>query len=103
MFINLGLDTNYFYIVINPIENVKSIMKSKRKKQPVLRYFYPKTGRFSYLFHIRYGLKPIPPSNVIVSPDIYLKSCEPNSTHTRPISFSGSPNLPIGTALKFFS
>ena len=28
MYPALGLDTNYFYIVINPFKNVKSIMKS---------------------------------------------------------------------------
>lgn len=38
-----------------------------------------------------YGLKPIPPSRVRVSPERYLKSGEASCTQTRPISFSTSP------------
>mgnify|MGYP006968744249 CR=1 FL=1 len=38
-----------------------------------------------------YGLCPIPPSSVSVSPDIYLKSGEASCTQTRPISSSASP------------
>ena len=40
---------------------------------------------------IFYGLKPMPPSRVSVSPERYLKSSVASRTHTRPISVSGSP------------
>ncbi len=38
-----------------------------------------------------YGLCPIPPSSVRVSPVIYLKSGDASCTQTRPISSSASP------------
>ncbi len=38
-----------------------------------------------------YGLKPIPPSKVMVSPLIYLRSGEVSATTALPISFSESP------------
>jgi len=38
-----------------------------------------------------YGLNPMPPSKVRVSPERYLKSGEASCTQTRPISFSTSP------------
>ncbi len=43
------------------------------------------TQKFSY------GRRPSPPSRVIVSPVIYLKSGVANCTHTRPMLSSGSP------------
>ena len=48
-----------------------------------------------------YGLNPIPPSRVIVSPLMYLKSGEASCTQTRPISFSTSPKCPIGGVFTF--
>lgn len=42
-------------------------------------------------FLLSYGLKPIPPSKVSVSPVKYLKSGCASCTQTRPISSSESP------------
>lgn len=45
----------------------------------------------SFCFDLNYGLCPIPPSSVRVSPVMYLKSGFASCTHTRPISSSESP------------
>lgn len=50
-----------------------------------------------------YGRCPSPPSNVRVSPVMYLKSGEASCTHTRPISSSASPKCPAGGVCTFFS
>lgn len=50
-----------------------------------------------------YGRSPRPPSRVMVSPVMNLKSGEANCTHTRPISSSASPRCPMGGMCTFFS
>ena len=44
-----------------------------------------------FKYALCYGLKPMPPSNVRVSPLKYLKSGEASCTQTRPISVSTLP------------
>ena len=48
-----------------------------------------------------YGRNPMPPSSVMVSPLIYLKSGDASCTQARPISFSTSPKCPIGGIFTF--
>ena len=62
---------------------------------------YAPTTIKSLLGSLYYGLKPSPPSSVIVSPVIYLKSGEANWTQTLPISSSLSPKCPHGGVFTF--
>lgn len=56
----------------------------------------PVLMRIIFVLRRFYGRSPMPPSSVIVSPFIYLKSPPAIWTQTRPMSFSTSPSRPAG-------
>ena len=62
------------------------VMAGERQKQLQAGVRYARKQMMSF-----YGLWPMPPSSVRVSPDIYLKSGMASWTQTRPISVSALP------------
>jgi len=47
-------------------------------------------GMLAGILRVRYGLRPLPPCRVMVSPVMYSASELARNTHTRPMSFFGS-------------
>lgn len=72
---------------------IRNLRRTKIKQGASQMDFYP-VAEALFNLHNRcnfYGLCPIPPSSVRVSPVMYLKSGFASCTHTRPISSSESP------------
>lgn len=66
------------------------------KSSPIRYRRIPVLMRIIFVLRRFYGRSPMPPSSVIVSPFIYLKSPPAIWTQTRPMSFSTSPSRPAG-------